>query len=594
MTQHIESHTKHFTVDPHIIIDLIFQQAGSVEKALLELVMNEIDAKASRIDIDISSDLQHLTVSGNGNGFTSMEDIDKLFGCFGFNHNTAEEKQRQRDFGRFGLGRGQIFAFGRTQWQTNEFGMTVDLQAFKESAKGDDLPYEVKRYPTPLFQGCKVDISLYKSMSLYSRNQLERNLKDMIKYVKPQVFLNGQLMNEPMGSTVWSAQTDTLAFKVSSGAQSGLSVYNKGVFVRSYGHSQFGISGVLTSTSEAFDVNMARNDIQQATCALWQQIPELVKPFREKQQRRKTLTDDDRLFIVQQILAGEAEYADFGQKKLFQLASGNYASFSELSKHAGGVVTMPPSIPSLKGESLHSRKMALVLSCDYVKRLGFNTPEALFDALRDALTIRGKDYRADYRFRGIASDLKNLTIQPFSVLEKALESNHEIVPESEQTPTEKIKLRALQALNLVAAELTQQKSRKLLLGISETANGWTDGMTYIAIEKDILRKLFNNGATSLGKVLPLLVHEYCHQEDSMSDHGHDAGFDRRMRNAFERMMYINETPAKTFEVYKTYFAARRKAELPIPAQELERVYRDYPTSLVRAAYGDGKQGDKAA
>jgi hypothetical protein len=41
------THTKHFTVDPHIIIDLIFQQAGSVEKAILELVMNEIDAKAT-------------------------------------------------------------------------------------------------------------------------------------------------------------------------------------------------------------------------------------------------------------------------------------------------------------------------------------------------------------------------------------------------------------------------------------------------------------------------------------------------------------------------------------------------------------------
>jgi hypothetical protein len=115
--------------------------------------MNEIDAKATTIDIRINNDLRNITVAGDGIGFTSIDDIDKLFGCFGFNHNTQEEKQRQRDFGRFGLGRGQIFAFGRTDWKTNEFGMTVDLKAFKDEAKGDDLPYEVTQYPEKQYEG---------------------------------------------------------------------------------------------------------------------------------------------------------------------------------------------------------------------------------------------------------------------------------------------------------------------------------------------------------------------------------------------------------------------------------------------------------
>jgi hypothetical protein len=291
--------------------------------------------------------------------------------------------------------------------------MTVDLKAFKDEAKGDDLPYEVTQYPEKQYEGCCVDIALYTPMSIYERNQLERNLKSMIKYVKPTVRLNGDVINNPMDKTKWEAQSDTLAFKGdSASSRRGLFLYNKGVFVRDYTHSQFGVSGIITSTSKAFDVNMARNDVQQATCELWKQIPALIKPFREKQQRSKSLTDQDRFFIINQILAGEIEYDDFKTKKIFCLASGSYVTFSQLIKHANGIVTMPPCIPSLKGEAIHTRKLATVLSCDYIENIGFQSLERLFDSLSGALQSKFATGR-DYRFRDLATDINRIKIKDF-------------------------------------------------------------------------------------------------------------------------------------------------------------------------------------
>ena len=122
------THKKQFTVDKAIIRHHILSQAGSVYKAIMELCMNEIDALASEIQINIEDDLKTIVVQGNGIGFTSMDEVETLFGCFGFDHESEKEKSRGRQFGRFGMGRGQIFGFGKSTWRTNHFEMAVDLK----------------------------------------------------------------------------------------------------------------------------------------------------------------------------------------------------------------------------------------------------------------------------------------------------------------------------------------------------------------------------------------------------------------------------------------------------------------------------------
>jgi hypothetical protein len=65
--------------------------------------------------------------------------------------------------------------------------------------------------------------------------------------------------------------------------------------------------------------------------------------------------------------------------------------------------------------------------------------------------------------------------------------------------------------------------RQVLIGKSDTANGWTDGSTFIAIDRRFLKGLKFDvaGFVDVGR---LLLHEYCHTDSSAASHVHGAEF----------------------------------------------------------------------
>lgn len=66
-----QSQIREFQVDKHIIFDLVFKQANSLEGAIGELIMNAFDAESTEIKINISRD--GIRVQDNGRGFRSKE-----------------------------------------------------------------------------------------------------------------------------------------------------------------------------------------------------------------------------------------------------------------------------------------------------------------------------------------------------------------------------------------------------------------------------------------------------------------------------------------------------------------------------------------
>ncbi len=559
----VRSETAHFGVDPHILYQLIYQQAGSLSKALMELVMNEIDAKSDFVNITIHSDFRRIVVEGNGTGFKSYDEIMKLFRVFGFNHDTKEEQARGRDFGRYGLGRGQIFAFGKSHWKTNNFTLDVDL---KNTQGKDSLPFDVAEYKTSQFDGCRIEIDLYEAMSTWERNSLEKDLKRVLKYARQPILLNDRQVNTPMQDMKWNASTETLSFKCAqAGVETGLEVYNKGVYVRNYGHSVFGVSGALTSTSEAFDVNMARNDVQQATCPLWKQIKPLISPYANKQ-RAKKLTDSDRVFIIQDLLAGNVDPEKIGSVGLFKNIMGRYFSIKQLSTHAADKLTVADSVPSSVGEFIHQQKMACVLSPAFIEHLGFDSLANMIEQLKVAIKTKhdeATESRHDYRIRNkyyeLDVKLSSLRLVDFKALSDTVDDQHTMVEKKKWTPLEAAKMHGLSTLNRYAATLARQKERTLLIGISESSEGWTDGSTYICIQREIVRDAFKSGHNSVLYVLNLLLHEYCHTENSNHDHEHDDDFNQRFRDLIEDKGYkpfdwLNST-------LEVYFRRRKKLEL---------------------------------
>ena len=103
--------TRHFRIDHNkLLLDVIRRQAGSLTKAIMEGVMNAVDAGATRCDISVTADT--VTITDDGKGFASKKEIQEWFEVFGAAHSEEEAKT----FGTFRMGRGQMFAYGVNKW----------------------------------------------------------------------------------------------------------------------------------------------------------------------------------------------------------------------------------------------------------------------------------------------------------------------------------------------------------------------------------------------------------------------------------------------------------------------------------------------
>lgn len=85
-----------FTLDPQIIHHVIYNQAGSIGKAIIELIMNSIDAGAAAVQIKMTE--KGFECVDDGRGFASREDVLNYFGRFGTPHQEGDAT-----YGRFRL-----------------------------------------------------------------------------------------------------------------------------------------------------------------------------------------------------------------------------------------------------------------------------------------------------------------------------------------------------------------------------------------------------------------------------------------------------------------------------------------------------------
>lgn len=159
LSQRVQPSSVAFEISPSYVGQLISNQAASLDRALLELVVNAIDAGATRIDVAFGRDGQ-LCVSDNGRGFREDE-IRDVFGTFGFDHDTPEERARGRTLGTFGIGRGQIMGLAAARWYSGTLVMETDVRRHGPrylvvASEGDPV------------SGCRVEAVLYERV-LYER-----------------------------------------------------------------------------------------------------------------------------------------------------------------------------------------------------------------------------------------------------------------------------------------------------------------------------------------------------------------------------------------------------------------------------------------
>lgn len=454
---------------PKLLYDVITRQAGSIEKAWLEAVMNSVDAGATKVEFCISPDQTIITDDGKG---MTKEEVIKFFEVFGAPLERGEEKT----YGEFRMGRGQLFAFGINKWITKTNLMSVDI-------KNKGLNYSLEDNGN--FDGCKITIQHYKKIE--SLEDSIRNLEDWTKYVPIKVVINGETI-EPENQFSWELNTKNSSYRLKTGNV--VKVFNQGIFVKNL--SGQGVSGII-STKKPLKLNFARNDIQD-DCEVWKKIEkEYLDLKRQIFQKRMTyLNEEAKKAIIYLMYRKREDRERFSSKKVFRTANGNWVSLEDLK---GRKVAL-----GKYGDRLADKIMQLgggiILDQDFVSKWRL-------------------EYLVKYDFRWDHVELGDLT--------KGMKNIN--LPVSELNLSKKER-RNLEKLRYFMNRIYEGWKREIKAG-KGLAEGWTDGESYICINRRILKLPFKKFS---GAGFDVLFHELAHDNSSEKTDIHGENFYKRFHD----------------------------------------------------------------
>lgn len=491
-----------FTMDPNLLVSVIKSQAGSLSKAILEGVMNSIDARASRVDVTL--DAQDFVISDNGQGFANRKQIDDWFGRFGTPHREGDAI-----YGRFRMGRGQLMAFASTRWRSGRFQMSVDIEG---QGMGFDLLQDL-----PAVRGCRIEGHLYHALSGPQLADVLTELRQLVAYALKPVYVNGELFGAPAQRLKSWTFEDELAYYRLSQDQDELQVYNQGVFVETMGSWKVGMGGVVVS-KQALQVNFARNSILENRCEVWRSIARRLESLVvEKLHGARKLSDSERKFLARRLELLPGITPDYLSAKILTDPSGRHIPLGELKRFRQFVLVEDNEALAC---AVHGAQGTFVATPSLLERFGVYT---LSDWLRRLQAVPGllpSTYDVVEQHR--LSEWSLGTAQTLS--EQALR------------PRQHAAFVALGQLNealgrLLMAQGVSAQVRELRLGHHRSGKfvAWTDGKSFISANKAHL-KLFAKGIDGVHEWLLTLVHEYMHDTDDSESHSHSDVFYRKFHD----------------------------------------------------------------
>jgi hypothetical protein len=513
-----------FQMHPKLLVDVIKRQAGSIQKAIIEGVMNAIEAQASHVTVDVQP--RKITIDDDGKGFQSMEEIESFFETFGMPHGDSEKKI----WAQFRMGRGQMFAFGRNVWRTGRFQMIVDIDEVAKDVTAECPSYELHETPDD-HKGCHIEITLYNPLSPYEVNACRRELEKYIAFVKCPVLINGVQVNRNPEDCPWDKDSNADAYiKLSTSDFKPLSVYNLGVFVCDIRQDEVGVGGIVVSKSK-LDVNFARNDVIRSD-PMWKRIKGLIENASglKKVKQKTNLSPAERVAMITRLMDGDPEVNPW---KLKLIEDTNCKAYSLTDIRRRFVKFTISRQFDRACDKVMQQGLALCVDHENAELFSPRKPQDMFKAITKAL---------GGRFEGF-----DIPFAPLAEVVKGIDINHYIVPKEKWATKDLLWIRFCESVVGNALRNIEWKnrdargnyaeipSRKLIIGESSTALAWTDGLTYVAINRKRLPAFQKDDShvnmANVAEVADLLCHEFCHvDEGSDRDHTHDESFYRRFHD----------------------------------------------------------------
>lgn len=578
-----------FQMHRDLLWSVITAQAGSPEKALLEAIMNSVDAGATACDIEL--DGKGFIVRDDGKGFSGQHEIIQFFETFGTPHIEGDAT-----YGKFRMGRGQLFAFATTQWRTGSFRMCVDI-------KSQGLSYELQS-DLESVPGCEIVGTWYDSLDAAEVIRLSHELSKLAHWMQIPIRLAGRSINKCPQDSTWDIDCEYayIALKPSGG----LSVYNLGALVRNYPPNQFGLSGIVVS-KKTLQINLARNDILLAKCSVWKSIRKHLDKHAGTLIKKKNLDDYERDSIAAKFVRGEYYFFDVCSVSLIVDITGRKHSLRALSDWTA--ICDPGNPNSWRiGERVMDQKLAFVVHPRTYSRFHVESLAELIELLQEKtelpaaeqamvaklsaeryeltsehqeiwplfrrLSQKIRDSRATADDVQRHSDLErliennraqseviggeilrvregypdhgegyfnNLKIVSLEVFTKHISDNYEILDDKTLSPHQKAIHQALQrASECIASSVSfsrdrsisrdrEDLARRILVGQSDVAQAWTDGERFIVINLNLIKKFLTN-EIPVDILVNILVHEYCHEESDQGSHLHTQDFYEKFHN----------------------------------------------------------------
>jgi len=334
MADQIQVKNHEFEQTKKLLKDVMTKQAGTIEKAYLEAVMNAVDANADTIELFISK--EDTEIHDDGEGMTSDE-VERNFAVFGQYYGEDESK----DFGKFRMGRGQLFSFGVNIWRTKDNVMVVDLQGRDHTVNIDGEEVEVTTGETGFAHatgatptdGCEIRVEHFKPLD--SVAQTVNSVKEMVAYI-PFVFdVTIEVNGEEVGAHVHSEEEIVPDYETDSAYYfmqpdeytSQVSIYNQGAFVKKESITRCG--GTIVSKKD-LELNFARNDILDG-CTVW---PTIMDEYVDFSKRELANTDNisvrKRNWLIDQASDDKELYNMIENRPLITDVNGKEWSFSSL------------------------------------------------------------------------------------------------------------------------------------------------------------------------------------------------------------------------------------------------------------------------
>ncbi len=542
----VKIETRDLGMHRNLLLQTIKRQAGTLDKANLEGIMNSIEAGATKVKIELVEDGEtaFLSIIDNGQGIDTKENMIKYFETFGTPHDESENVIWKQ----FRMGRGQMFAFGKNVWRTSTFKMEVDID-------NKDLTYKLTEGLED-YKGCQIEIDLYKNpigrFPYYKMESYKESILRQVAFVDIPVFFNGEQVNNSPKNCQWDFEDDNAYYLFNVGYE--LKIYNLGVFVMSQPSCDAGMGGIVVSKKQ-LKVNFARNDIQH-DCPIYEHINKIIKENRIKRTRkaRRTLDCYQRQAILKDLRNGQQKYKDIKNLGLIQTAQGKYISLETIRKNRQQWCFA--DIGDNYADKLMEREQALCISDTILHQLNYaGVKNVFFSWLVDE-----KKEKWDTRETGW--DKVAALYCSYKNLSDGISDEYVTFPDKKLTSIER---RILKILNSYRC----WDGRVISIGYSDRANGWTDGISYICIDRSFLNRLYFGYGEGTNKLMMLLTHEMGHDDKTNCTHYHGPEFYENIVNilnsdnsptVFNAMFYRNVEKAKIQEKKWTETAKQGKAK----------------------------------